>query len=316
MLNESMCSTSRAVPPRMSLPGQLGAGQAAQTDFGNMLAATGRSSMNSSQVFQRGFTMPSSQMDAEPGPFLAFGDPMSQTQTDMERLTQQIDMLKKQIELQALQNQMRDMQQSQMYAQHGYPAATNSFVADYHRQMGTDGGAQTDIRMADQNSIAVGGDISHVPKEMSTDARDMVNELRVRKATENSMGCNTDGPRTVSTNMQASVRTGEMATQAKAKFVDSESNTRMISTESQGTQKTVSGQAAEVNCTILKPEDDLIRSAMKALPEYLECFKCEGRRLNKKGLPCKKCGGSGKISQRMFGPELSEIYNQEVKAYC
>jgi hypothetical protein len=97
MLNESMCSTSRATP-RMSLPGQLGAGQAAQMDYGNMLAATGRQSLNSSRVFQRQFTMPH-QMDTEPGPFMAYDDPMRASQSDMERLNQQIDMLRKQIEL-------------------------------------------------------------------------------------------------------------------------------------------------------------------------------------------------------------------------
>lgn len=209
---------------------------------------------------------------------------------------------------------MRDMQQSNIYAQQN--PSSNSFVAEYHRTMGTDGGAQTDIRMNDQASIAVGGDSSYKPKEMSTDARDMVNELRVRRATENSTGCNTTGVSTKSTNMQASVRTTEMASQAKTKNVDSETNTRMVSTESQGVQKNVVGQVAEVNCTILKPEDDLLRSAMKGLPEEIYCFKCEGRKLNKKGNPCKKCGGTGKMSQRALGPELSEIYNQEVKAYC
>lgn len=312
MLNESMCSTSRATP-RMSLPGQLGAG-AAHLDYGTMLAATGRHSLNSSRILQRQFTMPT-QMDMEPGPFLAYDDPMRQSQTDMDRLSQQIEMLKKQIELQALQNQMRDMQQSNMYAHH-QASMPNSFVAEYNRAMGTDGGVQTDIRMADQNSIAVGGDISYKPKEMSTDARDMVNELRARKVSENSTGCNTVGPHTRSTNMQATVRTGEMGSQAKTMNVDSETNTRMISTESQGVQKNVSGQVAEVNCTILKPEDDLLRSAMKGLPEELDCFKCEGRKLNKKGKQCKKCGGTGRISQKLLSPELAEIYNQEVKAYC
>lgn len=99
MLNESMCSTSRATP-RMSLPGQLGAGQA-QMDYSNMLAAQGRQSLNSSRVFQRQFTMPN-QMDMamEPGPFMAYDDPMRGSQSsDMERLNQQIDMLRKQIEL-------------------------------------------------------------------------------------------------------------------------------------------------------------------------------------------------------------------------
>ena len=133
--------------------------------------------------------------------------------------------------------------------------------------MGTDGGAQTDIRMADQNSIAVGDDSSYKPKEMSTDARDMVNELRVRRVTENSTGCNTTGPNVRSTVTQASARTVEMASQARTNAVDCETNTRMVSTESQGVQKNVVGQVAEVNCTLLKPEDDLLQSAMKSLPD-------------------------------------------------
>lgn len=55
---------------------------------------------------------------------------------------------------------------------------------------------------------------------------------------------------------------------------------------------------------------------MEMLPKVMTCFKCDGSGINKKGKACKKCNGTGKIDQNMFGAEMAEIYNEEVKAFC
>ena len=140
-------------------------------------------------------------------------------------------MLQKQIEIQAMQNRMRDMQM-------GIDPLRYSEVMG----SGVPVMSQTDIRMADQHSIAVGNDdIFFAPKDMSTDSRDLVNEMRVKMAKQNSMASNTDGIKMTSTHMQAGVRTGEMGSQAKTALVDAVSNTRKVATESQGVQSFKSG---------------------------------------------------------------------------
>ena len=57
-------------------------------------------------------------------------------------------------------------------------------------------GAQTDIKMNYNSSVACGSDFALKEKRMAaagTDAKDMINELNRRKAAENSLGCNTIG---------------------------------------------------------------------------------------------------------------------------
>lgn len=62
--------------------------------------------------------------------------------------------------------------------------------------------------------------------------------------------------------------------------------------------------SAGTNCNILKPEDALLQSAMKNMPDEIDCLKCGGTGLNKKGNPCKKCKGTGKLSAKYFGEEF------------
>jgi len=49
----------------------------------------------------------------------------------------------------------------------------------------------------------------------------------------------------------------------------------------------------EVNCQIIQVQDKE-EEAMDDI-EAIECFKCSGSGLGKKGHPCKRCGGTGKI---------------------
>lgn len=53
---------------------------------------------------------------------------------------------------------------------------------------------------------------------------------------------------------------------------------------------------------------------MKTIPDEIECFKCGGSGINKKGKVCKKCNGTGKLSAKLFGNDFKEIYQEEIQA--
>lgn len=74
-------------------------------------------------------------------------------------------------------------------------------------------------KVVEQTDCAVGSDESFTPKEMSTDARDLVRDMRA--STHASTSCNTEGVRTNSMQCQAGVRTGEMGSQARTRVTDS-----------------------------------------------------------------------------------------------
>jgi DnaJ-class molecular chaperone len=43
---------------------------------------------------------------------------------------------------------------------------------------------------------------------------------------------------------------------------------------------------------------------MKNMPDEIECFKCSGTGVNKKGHVCKKCRGTGKLNAKLFGDDF------------
>jgi hypothetical protein len=92
-------------------------------------------------------------------------------------------------------------------------------------------GAQTDIKMSEQASVACGSDVAHKEKVMAaaaTDAKDMVDELNRRKAAQNSFGCNTEGVKTTHTGVGTIVKTGEAGSQChKARVTESACNTKI-----------------------------------------------------------------------------------------
>lgn len=55
-----------------------------------------------------------------------------------------------------------------------------------------------------------------------------------------------------------------------------------------------------VSCLIMKPGDMFNQEKVENLEDLPECFKCEGKMINKNGLPCKKCNGTGKINNKFF----------------
>ena len=50
-------------------------------------------------------------------------------------------------------------------------------------------------------------------------------------------------------------------------------------------------------------------------PDLPDCFRCDGSKINKKGLPCKKCNATGKLQTKFF-KDLNKILQAEVNKYC
>jgi len=46
----------------------------------------------------------------------------------------------------------------------------------------------------------------------------------------------------------------------------------------------------------------------------LVCFRCDGSQVNKKGLPCRRCNGTGKL-QSIFYKGLIKVLKEEIKSY-
>lgn len=46
----------------------------------------------------------------------------------------------------------------------------------------------------------------------------------------------------------------------------------------------------------------------------LTCFRCDGNKVNRKGLPCRKCNGSGKLHSGFF-TEMLKMLKEDVKSY-
>lgn len=66
---------------------------------------------------------------------------------------------------------------------------------------------------------------------------------------------------------------------------------------------------AEVSCEIIIPDDEDVKT------ESITCFKCCGSTVNKKGLPCRKCKGTGSISSKEIN-EVMHMVREEVHDYC
>lgn len=64
----------------------------------------------------------------------------------------------------------------------------------------------------------------------------------------------------------------------------------------------------EASCSIIVPSDD-DAEMNDATTEQISCFKCKGTQVNKKGLPCRKCNGTGTVSGHMYGDVLEVVRN-------
>jgi hypothetical protein len=125
MLNQSYAS----IPGSARGYGQLGGvGQAAHAELENMLSASARSSLRDS-ARQRNSTLPGMAMDRIGGfseQMSSFDRQPSSRMTDYElQLQQQIELMRKQIELQNLQHQMRAMRER--------ASSGTSFLTDFEQ---------------------------------------------------------------------------------------------------------------------------------------------------------------------------------------
>jgi PB1 domain len=70
---------------------------------------------------------------------------------------------------------------------------------------------------------------------------------------------------------------------------------------------------ADTHCQILVPDSE--ESGEEAIEEQINCFKCRGSQINKKGLPCRKCNGTGVFSAKGL-KEVSKLVREEITDYC
>jgi len=67
---------------------------------------------------------------------------------------------------------------------------------------------------------------------------------------------------------------------------------------------------AMANCNLIVPDEDDDEEV-----EEITCIKCNGAQVNKKGLPCRKCGGTGVLSNKELAA-VAESVRSEVREYC
>lgn len=44
------------------------------------------------------------------------------------------------------------------------------------------------------------------------------------------------------------------------------------------------------------------------------CFRCDGTKVSRKGLPCRRCNGTGFINNKFF-KELTKVLREEIRNY-
>jgi len=101
-------------------------------------------------------------------------------------------------------------------------------------------------------------------------------------------------------------------TQAVKTMCDVEMSTHMVSTSNACIQMDPQVDEKEISCQIIVPDDD----DQNVTPDQkMQCFKCEGTQVNKKGMPCRKCNGTGQIASKALS-EISGLIKDEVESFC
>lgn len=108
----------------------------------------------------------------------------------------------------------------------------------------------------------------------------------------------------------SNIKMADMGTQNIAKTQDAGIDCFKTQTSNVGTQNERNMRDQDSHCELIIPDEE---EAMQQ--ESISCFKCMGTKINKKGLPCRKCNGTGVItSKEVF--EVVQIVRDEVKQYC
>ncbi len=168
--------------------------------------------------------------------------------------------------------------------------------------------ARVPVHRPVQHEMAVGSDsIFAKAKDMGTDVSNLVRKTDMGSATTSVLtrdtNTNTAVRATVASGAQAGVETHEMGCDGIAP----------AQTISQGNQAfAVAVSEAETSCQILIP--DSAESGDEPMEEPLQCFKCKGSQVNKKGLPCRKCNATGVFTAKGLGA-VARIVQEEITEY-
>ena len=102
------------------------------------------------------------------------------------------------------------------------------------------------------------------------------------------MGSNTVQINTCEKQSETHVEQTSFGTQACTAVRDAANDGIATETKTMGIQMTTPVNHAQTNCQLIVPdEEDDVEMA------EVTCIKCNGTQVNKKGLPCRKCGGTG-----------------------
>lgn len=117
---------------------------------------------------------------------------------------------------------------------------------------------------------------------MGTDVNNLI--------TKENQGCNTAKVVTSEKMIDTRVEQTSFGTQARTAVKDAANDGFATETKAQGSQMTTTVSDAQANCQLLVPDEEDEGEAGVA---EVTCIKCNGSQVNKKGLPCRKCGGTG-----------------------
>lgn len=124
------------------------------------------------------------------------------------------------------------------------------------------------------------------------------------------MGSNTVQINTCEKQSETHVEQTSFGTQACTAVRDAANDGIATETKTMGIQMTTPVNNAQTNCQLIVPdEEDDVEMA------EVTCIKCNGTQVNKKGLPCRKCGGTGVLSSKELAA-IAQTVKGEVRDYC
>lgn len=111
-------------------------------------------------------------------------------------------------------------------------------------------------------------------------------------------GCNTQRVQTSEKMIDTCVKMADSQSQVGVEVRDMACDGILTHMQNQASQMEIQVKEQDVTCDLLIADDD-----DDADIEEVTCIKCNGTQMNKKGLPCRKCKGTGTLVSR----ELSAI---------
>lgn len=128
------------------------------------------------------------------------------------------------------------------------------------------------------------------------------------------MASNTMATATSDRQVGTQIATSVAGTQMQVEQIDSACGGNAVVMADQASQmhiEPVNCSEAEVSCNLLLPDSGEDDEPI----ETVQCFKCDGKQVNKKGMPCRKCNGTGQIASKAIS-EVVQVVREEVKEFC